>query len=252
MRLSNIAARLRLRCDGIGQGRVTVVRETELYQPVKAFLEQQGYVVRGEVGGCDLVAVRGDEPPIVVELKLRFSLELLLQGVDRLVLSDHVYLATPRPARASAAVSALDVRVRRMCARLGLGLILVDLARPPVFQVEVLLDPVPYRPRRDTKRTARLLREHARRVGDGNLGGSTRRKLMTAYRQDALRCARLLDAMGEVSLAELRRAGAPPGLSTILSRDVYGWFERVGRGRYLLTATGRSALVEFAEALELI
>ena len=61
--------------------------EAALYAPVKAFLQRQGYVVRGEVRGCDLVARRGNEEPVIVELKLRFTLSLLLQGIDRLALS---------------------------------------------------------------------------------------------------------------------------------------------------------------------
>ena len=52
--------------------------ETTLYAPVKRYLEAHGFTVKGEVCGCDLVALRGGEPPIVVigELKLAFSLEL--------------------------------------------------------------------------------------------------------------------------------------------------------------------------------
>jgi hypothetical protein len=52
--------------------------ETALYAPVKRFLEAQGFSVKGEVCGCDLVALRGDGPPVVVigELKLKFNLEL--------------------------------------------------------------------------------------------------------------------------------------------------------------------------------
>ena len=69
--------------------------EAALYPLVKAFLERQGYVVRGEVRGCDLVARRGDEAPVIVELKMRFTLPLLLQGIDRLALSPLVYLAVP-------------------------------------------------------------------------------------------------------------------------------------------------------------
>ena len=59
--------------------------ETTLYAPVKRYLEALGFTVKGEVCGCDLVALRGDEPTIVVvgELKLAFSLELVLQGVNR-------------------------------------------------------------------------------------------------------------------------------------------------------------------------
>src|SRR4029078_12363868 len=69
--------------------------ETALYLPVKRFLENLGFTVKGEVGGCDLVALSGDEPPIVVigELKLSFNLELLLQAVDRAGACDEVWLA---------------------------------------------------------------------------------------------------------------------------------------------------------------
>ena len=53
--------------------------------------------------GCDVVARhvddRGDEPPVIIELKLRFTLALLLQGIDRLAISERVYVAVPRPAR---------------------------------------------------------------------------------------------------------------------------------------------------------
>jgi hypothetical protein len=50
--------------------------ETTLYAPVKRYLERLGFMVKGEVCGCDLVALRENEPPVVVigELKLAFSL----------------------------------------------------------------------------------------------------------------------------------------------------------------------------------
>ena len=69
--------------------------ETALYAPVKRFLEAQGFQVKGEVCGCDLVALRGDEPPRVVigELKLAFNLELVLQGVNRTAACDEIWLA---------------------------------------------------------------------------------------------------------------------------------------------------------------
>ena len=71
------------------------VRETSLYAPVKRFLETLGFDVKGEICGCDLVALRGDEPPHVVigELKLGFNLELVLQGIDRSAACDEVWLA---------------------------------------------------------------------------------------------------------------------------------------------------------------
>ena len=42
------------------------MNETSLYAPVKRFLESLGFVVKGEIGGCDIVALREAEPPVVV------------------------------------------------------------------------------------------------------------------------------------------------------------------------------------------
>ena len=72
------------------------MRETDLYPPVKAFLEGQGYEVKAEIGPADVVACRGDEDPVVVELKTGFSLTLVHQGVARQAITDAVYIAAPR------------------------------------------------------------------------------------------------------------------------------------------------------------
>ena len=209
--------------------------ETELYEPVKAFLEGQGYVVKGEVRNCDLVAVRGAEPPVVVELKRAFGLGLVLQGIDRLGLTDSVYLAVgtwPKRLR----------DVKKLCRRLGLGLMIVVKDR-----IDVLLDPLPYKPRKNAPRTRRLLGEHSRRVGDPNRGGSTRQPIMTAYRQEALRCAALLAAHGPMSPKALRAAGDVPNAGRILLQDVYGWFERKSVGIYDLSPQGRLGIERFGD-----
>ena len=71
-----------------------MTKEADLYAPIKAFLTRAGWVVKGEVGAADVVARRGDEV-LVVELKTGFSLALFHQGVERLALTDQVYLAVP-------------------------------------------------------------------------------------------------------------------------------------------------------------
>ena len=205
--------------------------ESDLYAPVKALLEGQGYSVKGEVKGCDVVAVRGEEPPVIVELKRAFGMALVLQGVRRLALSDAVYLAVgawPKNLR----------DVKKLCRRLGLGLMVVVQER-----VDILLDPAPYKPRKDKRRLGRLLGEHARRVGDPNRGGSsTKVPMMTAYRQEALRCAGLLARNGPMKVAALKVAAEAPKAALILRDDHYGWFERIERGIYGLTPQGRLGL----------
>lgn len=199
------------------------VRETDLYPAVKAFLERAGYEAKGEVGGCDVVAVRAGEPPLVVELKLRFTLALVLQAVDRLRVADAVYLAVPAP----------ELRrrgIRPLCRRLGIGLLAVHGAGR---DVEVAVEPGPYRPPHDRRRALRLAAEHARRRGDPTPGGVSRSPIMTAYRQEALRVAEALES-GPASVASLRARAEAPNAGRILARDPYGWFERVERGTYRL------------------
>jgi hypothetical protein len=209
--------------------------ESDLYVPVKALLEGQGYAVKGEVRGCDVVAVRDGEPPVIIELKRTFGLALVLQGIDRLTISERVYLAIGQwPKRMK--------NVRKLCRRLGLGLIVVAGKR-----ADVVLDPLPYRPRINQRKAGRLLGEHQRRVGDPNRGGSTSRvPQMTAYRQEALRCAELLASHGPMKLAVLRAAADAPRAARILQQDVYGWFERIDRGVYGLSPAGRRGLETFA------
>src|SRR4051812_19864567 len=239
--------------------------EVDLYEPVKRFLEDLGYEAKGEVQGCGLVAVRqgGDgeaEPPIVVELKLALTLGLVLQGVDRLAVTDLVYLAVPaRPDGASPGrrvpFSPTHPGVRRLCRRLGLGLLAVHPAGkwPQLARVEVVCDPGPPAgqrlPRRNKARAALVLGEHARRRGDPNRGDTTGGKpLLTAYRQEALRCAALLCCQGgePLSVARLREGAEAPNATRILYRNVYGWFEPAGRGLSRITAEGLRGLELFA------
>jgi hypothetical protein len=221
-------------------------RESDLYPPVKAFLEAQGYEVKGEITGCDVVGTRGDEPPVIVELKRRFNLALVFQGVDRLALTERVYLAVPRPhGRRVPGVSVYHRDVRTLCRRLGLGLMTVETAPP---SIEVVLDPEPYRPRKKVARLGRLLGEHARRAGDPTRGGVTRTPIVTAYRQEALRCALLIRDGQRTNLKALRETGVVPNASRILQRDVYGWFQRVERATYALTERAARDISRFTIA----
>ena len=215
-------------------------RETSLYFPVKRFLEGLGFDVKGEICGCDLVALRGDEPPIVVvgELKLGFNLELVLQGINRTAACDEIWLAV-RTARRGGREH--DPRVRKLCRFLGFGLLGVSTTG----RVELLVEPGPWRPRRDAKRRSRLVNEHRRRLGDPALGGSSKSPIMTFYRQQALACAASL-SKGPRRTSEIRTA--IPDAPKILLRNVYGWFVRVERGVYGLTPEGTTALTRWPQA----
>jgi hypothetical protein len=220
--------------------------ETELYPPIKSFLEGQGYVVKSEIRDCDIVAIRSDEAPVIIEMKSSFSLELLIQGVDRLAISDAVYIAIAAPAHRR---SRHRHSMLAICRRLGLGLLTVDTRRSGAAAVEAHVDPLPYQPRKNRKRAALLLREFAMRVGDPNCGGSTKRPIVTAYRQDALRCAKFLEEQGSAKLSFIRKETNVARAGGILQHDVYGWFVRRERGIYGLTPKGAAAMDQFADVL---
>ena len=212
--------------------------ESSLYLPVKRFLEKLGFEVKGEICGCDLVALDGGSPTAVVigELKLTFTLELVLQAVDRFPVCDEVWLAVRMSRRGRGREG--DPRVRKLCRLLGLGLVAVTAAG----KVEVLVEPVPWRPRRDAKRRSRIVDEHRRRRGDPAAGGSTRQPIMTAYRQQALACAAAL-AKAPARPRDLKPD--MPDAPKILLSNVYGWFVRIERGVYTLSEGGRAALVRW-------
>lgn len=219
-------------------------REDQLYPPVKALLEAQGYEVKGEVGAVDVMARRGDEAPVIVELKLRFSLSLFHQAITRLSVTDLVYIAVPRPTGRQARRMLKDNLA--MCRRLGLGLITV-LADG---RAEVHCDPGPYAPRKSKKRQARLLREFQRLQGDPNSGGATRHGIVTAYRQDALRCAAHLVQHGPSKGSVVAKAAEVPKATQIMAKNHYGWFERVETGIYQITEAGRAGLVHWGDSWE--
>ncbi|QQZ58813.1 hypothetical protein JI735_18925 [Paenibacillus sonchi] len=277
---------------------MAVKHETELYAPLKSFFEKQGYDIKGEVRTCDLVGLRGnEEQPLIVEMKKSFNLALLLQGVERLRLSPNVYLAVERVRDKKGAVNQRWGELTGLCRRLGLGLVTVVFYKTKAPLVEVLAEPgdAPPQVRSGARRRERLLYEFRERSGDYNTGGSTRVKLVTAYREKALRVAVALqaaeaeaaEAAGRraarsgapgadaaaagaaasaggpaaapgraeaprgVTPAELRKRSGVPGAAAFLQKNYYGWFFRVGRGRYTLTAAGTAALIEYAAIAEI-
>ncbi len=209
--------------------------ETTLYLPIKSFLEAAGYTVKGEIAGCDVVGLSPEEPPVVVicELKLSFTLELILQAVDRAAASDEVWIAARVSAKGKGRES--DRRYRDLCRRLGFGMLSVS----DNGVVDVLVSPTAAMPRKNPRKRSRLVTEHKRRKGDPTAGGSTRSPIMTAYRQQALACAVALQA-GPLRPRDLKTIA--PTAANILRGNVYGWFERVDRGLYGLTAAGAEAL----------
>lgn len=226
-------------------------REEDLYVPIYEYLSDLGYTVRSEVSHCDIAAVKGEEL-LVVEMKKSLNLDVILQATLRQKLADMVYIAVPKPGR--------DLFSKRwnnlsyLLKRLQLGLIVVSL-KEDFSYVEVVFEPAVFdminSKKQNKKKRQGLIKEFEARYGDFNTGGSTRKKLMTAYREMAIHTACCLMKYGPLSPKALRQLGTDEKkTTTILKENHYGWFEHKARGLYDINADGRQAVEGYAELFE--
>ncbi|MNO93148.1 hypothetical protein D3C76_847400 [compost metagenome] len=234
---------------------MAVQHETELYAPLKKFFEERGYLIKGEVRHCDLVGIRdSSEEPLIVEIKKTFNLPLLLQGIERQKLSSEVYLAVERNRTKRGAHNQRWSDITNLCRRLGLGLITVTQYKTKAPFVEIMCSPGSHvkapSPKVVKARASKLLYEFHERSGDYNVGGSYGTKLVTAYREKALRVALALQQGGEMSPREIRDKSGIGNAASFLQKDYYGWFKRVSRGRYILAPEGNEALSQYSSVIE--
>ena len=204
--------------------------ETDLYSPLKTWFEDQGFEVRGEVNHCDLVAQKGDDL-VVVELKLKPSLKLLYQATDRLQLTDEVYIGLPAPTKNRKALKAFQ----KLLKNLGIGLLLVHTSSLG-HRIEQALPASKIPNRRSRRKALALTREFSGRGETDNLGGTASKKILTVYREDALLIVAFLEHLEIAQPKELVAKGCATRAGQILRDNHYGWFERVKRGHYTLSA----------------
>ena len=216
---------------------MTDFKETDLYEPIRAFLEEEGYQVQAEVKDCDIAAVK-DSQLVIVELKKSFNLKLVYQGLERQSLTELVFVAIPRPKKGAREKAWKDML--KLLKRLELGLLTVALDSP-LKTVDVVLEPSDSIAWKNRKNRERLQAELESRQVDANVGGMTRRKIMTAFREKSIRLACLLEKEGQVSMASLRERGMEDYVG-ILSRNYDKWFKRVEKGVYALSEKGKEAL----------
>jgi hypothetical protein len=223
------------------------IKETDLYEPINKFLTMQGYTVHSEVKNCDVAAMKGDEL-VIIEMKTAFNLKLLTQAAKRQRSADSVYVAIPRPKGGKKGSAWRDMCF--LLRRLEVGLILVDVSgkEPPV---EVIFHPNTFDRLKSTqsgKRVRRsIIKEAEARYGDFNKGGSTKCRIMTAYKENCLHIACCLDKMGTLSPAQLKKLGTGKKTQSILSKNFYGLYEKVGKGKYALHPSARGFLDSYPE-----
>lgn len=214
------------------------MKESDLYLPLKQYLEAQHYDVKAEIKECDVVAVRDDEAPVIIELKLSLNLDVILQCVERLSLSDKVYIGIPAQCKSYKKRKKQTIKLLKI---LGLGLILIDTTSST--SIDVVMDPSEYTPRKSTQKQARLLKEFEKREGDPNLGGMAKKKgVFTTYRQKALKIAQYLENHGASKASVLAKEIQEPKARAIMYDNHYGWFDKVSRGVYDLSPHGKEEM----------
>lgn len=226
---------------------MTKLYEADLYEPIRKHFIKQGYRVNGEVHDCDLTAVK-DDALIIVELKLNLNIDLLLQATRRQRLTDLVYIAIQKPKRIS---RKRWNDITQLIQRLELGLIIVSFAGNRQ-KVEFQLHPEPYKrmKSKNTRKKAALIKEIEGRSADYNIGGSSKTKIMTAYKENCIQIACYLEKLGQMSPKALVALGTGNKTPLILQKNYYKWFERVERGIYIITEQGRSELKDYPELVE--
>lgn len=224
------------------------LQESDLYQPIKHYLQALDFEVKGEIKDCDIVAQKDDQL-IIIELKLSLNITLLLQAVDRFSLSDTVYIAIPKQCTVYKKQSK---QVKKLIKRLGIGLMIVDIQKAAQY-VEVVFDPQDYTPRTNKRKQAALLKEFTLRIGDTQKGGSTRAKAgLTAYRQRCIRVAEYLTNHPNAKGADIKKAIGEEQATSFLSKDYYGWFEKVDRGIYKLSTKGVKELPNWQKKMKMV
>ncbi len=223
------------------------MKETDLYGPIRTFLEGLGYHVQAEVKDCDIAAVK-DGQMLIIELKTSFNLKLVYQALERQSITEQVYVAIPRPEKGQRARVWKDML--RLLKRLELGLITVALDSP-MEAVEVILEPADSMVRKNRRKREGLQTEIDNRRLIENMGGMTRKKIMTAYREKSIELCCLIEPSGCISLKDLRELGKEDKYAVMLRRNVYHWFVRLEKGVYGLSPEGKEALFleEYARAV---
>ncbi|MBM7583489.1 hypothetical protein JOC86_000026 [Bacillus pakistanensis] len=226
------------------------IYEVDLYKPIQQYFTNKGYEVHGEVKHCDVAAVKGEEL-VIVELKRNLTVELLVQAAKRQRLTDLVYIAIPKPKYSLYSRKWQDIC--HLIRRLELGLILVSFQKSGA-KMEISIPPTPFdrlkNMKRNKKKSNAIIKEINGRNGDYNIGGSNKTKIMTAYKENCIQIACFLERFGPLSPKALKEKGTGERTQSILSKNYYGWFDKVQRGVYTLSEKGKNEFLSFPQIVK--
>lgn len=213
------------------------VFESDIGSIFKEYFINNGFEVFSEVKDCDLVAIKDGETHLV-EVKLRFNLELLMQCTDRQKSGYKVYAAIIKPKDTFSRRWKLILHLMK---RLEIGLLTINSSLDPQTIKEVLKPEAFDRKKsidQNKKRTMKIHQEINGRSVDLNTPGSAKKKIITAYKESCVFVGCVMEKKENISSKEIRQQTGLDSakLTRIFKRNYYGWFERSsGRGMYLLS-----------------
>jgi len=216
------------------------MKETELYEPVKCFLEGRGYSVKAEIDSLDILAVK-EEAFIAVELKVNISLKLIYQVIERQKLVNDVYIAVPESAVKSHKKNMKKLLL--LLKRLSIGLMIVH-----ENTVEVKLDPIDYNlnlsKNRSKRKRTKLINDFIQLKSNQNIGGS-KGKRMTLYKENVIEIAKVLSDNPGLSPKDIKEKTGIEKTSSILQKNYYQWFKKISYGSYALSDEGEKEILKY-------
>lgn len=217
--------------------------EKDMFGSLKKHLIKYGYKVKAEVLNTDITAIK-DSEVVIVEMKKTLNTRLIYQGCKRQRVCDYVYLAILQPTTKVLKSSQFKEKIH-IVRRLQLGLIFVDVENDNVV---THLDPKTYSFRQSKIKRAKLLKEFEQRVTSYNIGGVTKTKIITSYREEAIKIAYYL-SKEPMRVKDIKILTKNDKCSSILQKNFYGWFERIERGIYGITDIGKEDLKKYEKVL---
>ncbi len=213
-------------------------KESDLYAPVCEYFKSIGYEVQAEVKSCDLVAVNNHET-VIAELKTSFCLKLVYQAIERQAITNLVYIVIPRPKKG--AKSREWKNMLSLMKKLDIGIITVALDSE-LNTVDVVSVPKGQGKTVNTKKRAKFDKEFNERNMNSNIGGITKTKILTAYKEKCIFALCIAEINGRITPAELKKALNDTYADRIPRNNYYGWFIKIEKGVYGISEKGKEIL----------
>ncbi len=209
------------------------IYEKDMYPALKDFFETNGYKVNAEVKGCDIV-VSKDDYIAVVEMKLHLNITLIYQALDRLDITNNVFIAVKKPKKSFMKERS---KMKKLVKKLNIGLILVDLSAIEKT-VEVVVEPITSKKDKNTKKTRSVQKEIKGRRFDNNIGGSNKTKIMTSYKDLSIKLACICEQYTVINSKFLKENFDLENTYPVLYNNFFNFFIIYGKGDFGLSDEG--------------